>query len=598
MTDNYTSKDITVMEEIEHIRTNAGMYIGMTDTPTHLIEETLDNALDECLAGYASIAAILIDTDKNIFSVIDNGRGIPIDGDVPFVISTKLFSGGKFKDTKSAYKIVAGQHGVGLVAVNALSDFYIVEVYRDSKHVKYTFENAKLKDKLIEDFRGDKPFSTKISFKPSKKIFESLKPNIDRLRKRLLNASTELGNVTFVLNIDNTKEVIKVTKDDFFKKQCLTENDEEISKIFILNSKDKDEKFNVMFSYAFTGPITPKFVSSVNLLPVDGGGSHVNIFSEILKDFFISKAKKFDKKFQPGDSLCGLRCYCSLELIKPEYSGQSKDKLINRKESLEKLAAKLKIELELIFKDDQEWLMNLLNFFDDYRKRLNHKKTDNANGKRGSCKFTKLADCTSSNGELFVVEGDSAGGSFKQCRDPHMHAILPLKGKIPSIITKKEILKHKEVHEFIEALGTGTGHYFDITKLKYDKIISAPDADEDGGHIFCLLTIIVAVLVPEIIKSGKFYLAKTPLYAITDNKKVFIPIWETSELQKARDENKNLTRIKGLGQMDPWMLKICALDIPTRKLVQVQWTKNLEHILELFYDKDAKRALLCGEWKL
>jgi DNA gyrase subunit B len=599
MADNYTSKDILVLDEIDHIRLNPSMYISDTETPTHLIEEVLDNSLDEASAGFANVVAVLVDTKENMFSVIDNGRGIPVDGNVPFIISTKLHSGGKFKTKKTAYLITSGLHGIGLVAVNALCDIYTVEIYRDNKHVKLTFKDAGLIKNVEEDFAGQVPFSTKVQFKPTKKIFQSLIPDINRLRKRLLVASLETPNCTFVLNVDGVKEIIKITKEDFFKFQCLAENDIEYSQPISVTSKIGVEEFNATFSFSFTGSTTPRYISSVNLLPVDEGGSHVNVFNEIIKDFFVAKAKKYDKKFQPGDVFCGLRCYFSLKLVAPDFSGQSKGKLNNRKDDLIKLTSKLKQGLEDVFIKDPILLDTILCFFEDYRTKLNHKKVSTLNGgRRVSTKFTKLADCISRNGELFIVEGDSAGGSFKQCRDPNMHAILPLKGKIPSIITKKEILKHKEVHELIESLGTGTGPHFDITKLKYDKIVSAPDADEDGGHIFCLLTITLAVLVPEIIKAGKFYLARTPLYAITNNKNIFIPLWSPEELQKARDENKNLTRIKGLGEMDPWMLKICALDVPTRRLVQVKWTENLERILELFESKDAKRLLLSGEWIL
>jgi DNA gyrase subunit B len=600
MTSSYTSENIKVLDEISHVKQNPTMYIGSTERPTHLIEELLDNSLDECLAGHAKISAILIDTKENLYSVIDNGRGIPIDKDMPLILSTKLFSGGKFKDSKSAYNVCAGLHGIGLVAVNALSDFYIVEIYRDNRHVKLRFENSKLVQKVDEVYTGDKPFSTKIQFKPSKKVFESLIPDIERLRKRLLVASVEMTDCTFVLNVDNNREVIKVTKEDFFKTQCLSENDTDVSSIFHINSKDGVEEFNVSFGYAYTGPITPKFISSVNLLPVDDGGVHVNLFMDIIREFFVVKAKKFDKKFQPNDTLCGIRCYFSLELIKPELSGQTKSKLVNRKENLEKLVKKLKVELEGIFNKNPNELESILNFFDDYRKKIDSKKTKTMNtGRRVSTKFTKLADCSSRNGELFIVEGDSAGGSFKQCRNPAIHAILPLKGKIPSVVNKKEILKHKEIGELIEALGTGSGPHFKLENLRYDKIISAPDADEDGKHIFCLLAIALATLVPEVIKAGKFYLAETPLYAINDKKnKRFIPLWTPEELQKARDVNESIIRVKGLGELNPDQLKVCALDIPSRRLIQVNYSSNFSKLLELFSDVNKKRELLDGKWEI
>jgi DNA gyrase subunit B len=176
MTKQYTHEDIKVLDEISHIRLNACMYIGETNNPVHLVEEALDNALDECMGGYCKTVAVNINTKEHIYCIIDNGRGIPIENDTPITISTKLFSGAKFQDSKTAYNVSSGLHGVGLVAILALSDMYVVEIYKDNTHAKFIFENQKLKSKLIEPFNEKVPFSTKIQFKPSKKIFETLIP--------------------------------------------------------------------------------------------------------------------------------------------------------------------------------------------------------------------------------------------------------------------------------------------------------------------------------------------------------------------------------------------------------------------------------------
>jgi len=589
---SYTHKDIRELGEIEHVQLNCGMYIGETSNPVHLVEEALDNALDESLAGYAKIIAVNVNTKTNICCVMDNGRGVPIENDVPIKISTKLFTGAKFQDNKTAYSVCAGKNGIGLITILALSDFYIIEIYRDKKHAKFTFENAKLKQKTIEDFKGDPPFSTKIQFKPSKKVFESLVPDIERIRKRLLIASVEIPDTTFVLNVDDKKEVIKLSKDEFFKKYCLNESDDETTDILDISSADNIEKFEVTFCYSVNGTISPRIISSVNLLPVDNGGTHVNCFYDLLKDFLVSKGKKLNMKFQPNDTLTGLRVYFSLNLEKPEYSSQSKDKLINRKNQLEKLSSKLKVEIEKYFNEKPEELNDLLLFFEDYRKKLNSKNIkSNTSGKRASTKFTKLRDCTGSHGELFIVEGDSAGGGYIACRNTRLHAILPLKGKIPSIANKDDILKNKEINEIIQSLGTGIGPNFNIETLKYNKIICNVDPDADGGHIFCLMTIALAELVPEIIKKGKYYLSIVPLYAINAGKK-FIPLWTTEEVTKARQAGETLTRCKGLGELNPWQLKICCLDEKTRRLVKVEYTKDLKKIMELFSDVTKKRELL------
>ena len=587
----YKETDIRVLGEIEHIQLNAGMYIGDTSNPVHLIEECLDNALDEALAGYSNIIAVNIDTKKNIYTVIDDGRGIPIGNDVPITISSKLFSGAKFQDSKSAYKISSGLHGIGLVAVCALSDFYIIEIYRDNQYAYYEFRDAKLKTKKIKPFEGEKPYSTKIQFKPSKKIFESLIPNLDRIRNRLITASTKFSkDKVFVLNIDGEKELFQLTLEDYFKKYCLNSND--TTELIFLNSSKKPESFNVIISYETKGSVSPKIMSSVNLLPVNSGGTHVNVIYDMLREFFTTKAKKFGYKFSLQDSLIGLRAYLTLNLIKPKFSSQTKDKLTNRKTDLNILVNQLKTQLELYFSHNKEYLIFLLDRFQEYRKKLDSKKLKNIpTNKRVSTKFTKLKDCTSRKGELFITEGDSAGGTIVQCRDPRIHAILPLKGKIPNIINSKDILKNKEVREIIYAFGTGIGSDFDIKRLRYDKIICAADSDPDGGHIASLMVMIIAVLTPDIIKQGKFYLARTPLFAINE-KKNFIPLWTHEELEKAREDKRTISRFKGLGELNPNQLKVCLIDKNTRNLIPVSYSDNIENLIKLFSDVSEKRKLL------
>lgn len=588
---DYTSKDIKVLDEITHIRNAPGMYIGSTETPTHLLEELLDNSLDECLAGYANIVGIYINTKNSKYTVCDNGRGMPIEDGVPITVSTKMFSGGKFKNMKTAYNISVGIHGVGLTAVNALSDFYEIEVFKNNKHGKFTFENTKIKNELIENYnKKEKPFSTAISFIPSKKYFEKTMVNMDRIRKRLAIASVELPNSYFILQIDDKKEIINNSdKIKFFEKECI--NDEKITKILNFNIKNKIESLGIIFCYSFESTMTPRILSSVNLLPVESGGTHINLFFDILKDV-LNKSNKNGYKFLPNDVFIGLRAYISLELEKPELSGQTKDKLINRKESLKKLFDDLSKQITSYFNDNKDDLQVLLEGFDIYRKKLDSKKLkSSSHNKRVSTKFTKLRDCTGINGELFIVEGDSAAGTLIQCRDPRIHAIFPLRGKIPNVLNTKDILKNKEIAELIQAMGCGVGPNFDLSKLKYSKIIASSDNDYDGYHISSLISMVYLILFPEIIKSGKFYLANGPLYAINEGK-IFIPIWTESELKEARDKNKHITYFKGLGEMSPHQLKICLMDEKTRKLTKLKNTNNETELIKIFTDVEAKRNLL------
>ncbi len=409
----YTSNDIRVLDEITHLRLNPEMYIGSTFDSTHLVEEVFDNSLDEALAGHAKIIAVNIDTKNKICTIIDNGRGIPIDDDVPIKISTKLFSGSKFKDNKNAYAVSSGLHGIGLVAVNILSEFYNIEIYRDNKKALFNFKNGKLVNKVIENTNEKAPFSTKIQFKADAKIFENVLPNINRIKNRLLSSSVELQDCIFVLNVDDKRDVIKLTPEQHFTQHCLNESDKQLSNLILINSFNKVEKFSVKFCYSLNGSPTPKVTSSVNILPVEDGGTHINIFYDILKTIFINKAKKFNKIFQPNDCLCGLRSYISLSLIDAKFGGQTKGKLENKKAYFDVLAKKLYDDIDAYFNKNQDQLLTLLNHFEAYRKSLKSKQLKTGTeGKRGSTQFTKLRDCNLRGGELFIVEGDSAGGCF------------------------------------------------------------------------------------------------------------------------------------------------------------------------------------------
>jgi len=595
MSKSYSAKDVRVLEEVEHIRLNPGMYIGDTSNPAHLIEEALDNALDEALVGYADIIGVTIDTKENKFSVLDNGRGIPIEDDTPITISTKLFSGAKFQDKKTAYEISSGLHGVGLVAVNALSSEYKVEIYRDGKYGYFYFKNTKLKKSRVERYKGGSPpFSTSVQFVPDKRFFESLTPNLKRIRQRLTAASAEMPeNICFALEVDGKREVFKLSLLDYFKQNCLTGKDE--VEIYPIQVQRGPEKFNVLFTYEQNGQVTPKHMSSINLLPVTDGGVHYNCFLDQLKEFFMAKGKKLGYEFQINDVLVGLRVYFSLSLKEPKFSGQTKDRLINLKSDMEVFTKQMRPQIEKIFEQGDR-LEKCLTRFQEYRKKLDSKRLvkNGSGGKRASTKFTKLRDCTRRDGELYIVEGDSAGGSIILSRDVKKHAVLPLRGKsIPNATTKKDILKNKEVEELIMAVGTGVGPHFDINKLRYSKIICATDADHDGSHIACLVSMAMAILLPDIVKAGHYYIAQTPLYAINE-KKIFKPLWTEKELETARKKGKQITRFKGLGELSPHQLKICLLDEGTRHLTPVSYSENIDDLIKLFSSAEEKRKLVGG----
>jgi len=596
MTKDYSSKDIRSLSDIEQLKINPEMYIGHTEHPTHLIEELFDNACDEAQGGHVNVIAININTKLQTCSVLDNGRGIPISDNVPKMISTKLFSGAKFRDNKTAYEISSGLHGIGLVAVNALSDNMTIEIYRGGRHGIFRFEKSRFKTKKIHNTEPgfEAPYSTKIEFKADANIFDKILPDIDRLRLRLITASVQMPNIIFVLNIDNERELFKLNLKDYYDKYVLDGTNGEIIPRLSFNSRNGVEKFNILMSYSGKGNISSVVASSVNLLPCTSGGSHVNLFNEILRDVFVAKGKKLGYNFQPNDCLVGLRAYLMLSLREVHFSAQIKDKLTNKKAYFDKLAIQLRTQIEAYFNSNQDILETLLEHFQSYRQRLDYKKLKvSNNGKRAFTKFTKLRDCTTSMGELFICEGDSAGGGLIACRNPKRHAIFPLKGKIPCAATTADILKNKEISELMKAIGTGVGNDFDLSRLRYEKIIIFTDADADGDHIAALLILAFALIVPDIIKQGHLYWGKSPLYAINE-KKIFQPLWTDEEISKAKSENRKITRCKGLGEFNPDQLETFSTNEKTRNLIQVDFSQDLDKIVKLFTDVEHKRMLLAG----
>ena len=738
MKDGYDAKHIEVLDAITHIQLNPNMYISTTENSSHLIEEALDNALDEAQAGHASIIAVTENSETGEYSIMDNGRGIPIENDTAVIVSTELFSGAKFSGIKQAYKIScfvkstnifmhselsklkaetigslaenktkfygvsvdddgefvrrlmyaeqtgetadvmfvslsntyvevctpehlwmdisgdyiqtcdlvagtelknynsnykklyvvsvnkmelqiplpvydvyspidsnfvlesgavvhnSGLHGVGLVAIYALSSKYDIEIYRDNKHAIYNFENCILVNKKVEKLKATPdniPFSTKISFKPNDKYFTTTKPDFKRIRAKLNVASVDMPDLTLVLMRDDKKDIIKCDLDEFFESEVKTPNDKETTERIDLEFTNDSEKMKVSLCFSFDGPVTPKCITAVNLLPIKQNGSHSVYFLEILRNYFSTLAKKSEYHFLPGDANVGLRCYFSLSMTEPKFKGQSKERLENSREQLKVLLDGITIQLDDYFKSNPDSSDNILNHFHLYRKKLESKtskiKTKVAN------KFTKLRDCKSRDGELFVVEGESAAGGIIQCRGTSTKvAVLPLKGKIPSIVNKKDMLANLEIKELFQALGTGVEPDFNLTNMRYEKLICCCDADPDGGHIAVLLTMVIAIMAPEIIKSGRYYIANTPLYG-TRIKKEFVPIWSNEQLDKAAKDKLKIFRFKGLGEFNPIDLKECLLNEQKRSLTQIRWDDEvMADLILLLKDSSVKRKLV------
>jgi len=486
----YDERHIQTLSELDHIRQNHGMYIGSNEVPNHLLYEVLDNSLDEANAKYASLVGVFINSKEGTCTVSDNGRGIPFTGNVIETIATKLFSGGKFKKGQdgSAYGIAAGLHGIGLVAVTALSDWIEFIIYRDNKKAIYRFEDAKLKKKEVIDFPSDKrPFSTQVSFKAAKKYFESLVYDVDPIRERLMLASVGIPHLKLILVVDDKKEIINCDINQYFSNYIMQGETKNITPILSISNKIKDEEIVIKFAWDMNSGSAVRNFGSVNLLGVNQG-THINRTLILFRDLFTQYAKKEKLTFQPNDCLVGFRALTMLSLYTPEYSSQTKEKLSTNKAKLDHLYNNLEKQIEDIFEKNPELKMQLLGFFESYRKGLSASKNI-VKGTKDVSRFnqvidSKLKDCsthTVEHSELIICEGSSAAGGLVQCRDPKYHAILGLKGKIPNMAGgKKDFLKNKEITEICNALGTGIFADFDKTCMRYGKILFAADGDADG----------------------------------------------------------------------------------------------------------------------
>lgn len=597
----YDTKDIFVMEEIKHIQNSTGMYIGSTENATRLVEELLDNALDEVQAGFCNIIGVFIDTKNNIIKVLDSGRGLPFDknlpieDDPPVVTSTKLFSSGKFnKDSSnSAYKIAAGLHGIGLIAVNALSEWMEIEIYRKKEHAKYSFINATEKiDRKVTKFKSKPPFSTKVTVKPSPKYFIDTGVDVKVIEERLRIACANFPKLKAVLRVDDEDCVIEGNEEDLIR-MYLTDT-KDLNWIVFENKKDA-ESYSLKLAWDTESPTTQKIFSCVNLIRVHSG-SHIKLLHTALKELFIYYSKKYKYNFKPEDCFTFLRCYLNLKLIKTSFEAQVKVKLESKTDL--SIMKSIKNDLKKYFEKNTEVLVGLLERFQSYREDVRSKKLVNKdNKKRVSSKFTKLRDCRNKGGELLIGEGDSAVGGLIRVRDPKRHAILPLRGVTINILKRSNWLDNTEVKEIVQALGTGTESNCDISRLRYNKIILAADADPAGAFITTLLIILFAKLTPDVIKAGKLYICKTPLFGYRRNG-LLVPLWDENELQEARNNNFQIKRFKGLGEFPPKDLKVFTLDSSTRKLIQVQWTEKYEKLFKLMTSPTERKKLVLGEWSI
>ncbi len=602
MAEDYNAKHIQILKGLEHVRKRPSMYIGSTGPEGlhHLVYEVVDNSIDEALAGYCTVISVMIGKD-NIVTVKDNGRGIPVDihpvekVSALEIVMTKLHAGGKFD--KNSYKVSGGLHGVGVSVVNALSEWCEVFVHREGKIYYQKYKRGVPLDR-VKVIGETKARGTITRFKPDSQIFKNCNFNFDTLSNRL----RELAFLNKGIKISITDERPQRKKEHTFKFEggiksfieFLNRNKDVIQKepIYFEGKRDNVE---VEVALQYNDGFNETIFTYANNIGTREGGTHLigfkSALTRTLNDFMkrLNLAKKLEENLSGDDVREGLTAVISVKIPEPQFEGQTKAKLGNSEvkgivESIvnERLSAYFEENPDVVKKILEKSILaakarEAARRARELTRRKTLLETSGLPGKLADCSETDPSKC-----ELYIVEGDSAGGSAKQGRDRQFQAILPLWGKMLNVEKTRidKVLANDKLQPIISSLGAGAGSSFDVSKLRYHKVIIMADADVDGSHIRTLLLTFFFRYMKEMIERGHVYIAMPPLYKITAGKRVYYA-YDEEEKEKIlkslkSSNNVSIQRYKGLGEMNPEQLWETTMNPENRNIMQVQLEDAVE----------------------
>lgn len=610
MGEQYGADQIQILEGLEAVRKRPGMYIGSTSARGlhHLVYEIVDNAVDEALAGYCDSIDVTINEDNSI-TVMDDGRGIPVDiqkkAGLPAVevVFTILHAGGKFGN--GGYKVSGGLHGVGASVVNALSEWLEVQVYKDGNIYQQRYERGKVTYPLkIVGKCGPEQHGTRVTFLPDKEIFEETVYDYDTLKIRLRETAFLTKNLKIILKDDRDEKKEKVFHYEGGIKEFVTYLNKGKTPIYdqVIYCEGTREGVYVEVSMQHNDSYTENIYTFVNNINTPEGGTHLTGFKNALTKTFNDYAREKKLLKDSEDNLSGediregLTAIISVKIEDPQFEGQTKQKLGN---SEARAAVDNIVSEQLTYFLEQNPAVaksmcekSILAQRARAAARKARDLTRRKSALDGMALPGKLADCSDKNPEnceIYIVEGDSAGGSAKTARSRATQAILPLRGKILNVEKARmdRIYGNAEIKAMITAFGTGIHDDFDISKLRYHKIIIMTDADVDGAHISTLLLTFIYRFMPELIKQGYVYLAQPPLYKVEKNKKVWYA-YSDDELNSilmeiGRDNSNKIQRYKGLGEMDAEQLWETTMDPERRILLRVTMDEETTSEVDLTF---------------